>query len=43
MDVTALDGAARPIATTHGRLLETGWEIPIGDVATTTYRITVIR
>ena len=43
MDVTALDGVAHPIATTHGRLLETGWEIPIGDVATTTYLIRVIR
>jgi len=43
VDVTALDGATRPIATAHGRLLETGWEIPIGDVATTTYLIHVIR
>jgi hypothetical protein len=27
----------------HGRLLESGWEIPIGDVAITTYLIKVVR
>jgi len=43
IDITALDGAARPINVAHGRLLETGWEIPIGDVATTTYLVQVIR
>lgn len=43
MDITALDGAARPINVAHARLLEQGWEVPIGDVATTTYLIKVIR
>jgi hypothetical protein len=27
----------------HGRLLEPGWEIPIGDVPATSYLIKVIR
>lgn len=43
IDVTALDGSAKPINIVHGRLLESGWEIPIGDTATTTYLIKVIR
>lgn len=43
MNVTALDGAARPINVTHGRMLEQGWEIHIGDIPTTTYLINVIR
>jgi len=43
MDVTALDGSARPIHVTHGRMLEEGWEIPVGDVPATTYLIKVIR
>ncbi|HEY0315941.1 MAG TPA: hypothetical protein VGC28_06720 [Sphingomonas sp.] len=45
VDVTAtpLDGSARPLGTIKGRLLETGWEIPIGDTPTTTYLITVAR
>lgn len=45
VDVTAtpLDGSARPLGTIKGRLLETSWEIPIGDIPTTTYLITVAR
>jgi len=43
MDVTALDGAARPINVVHGREIEQGWEFPVGDVAITTYLIKVIR
>jgi len=43
MDVTALDGAAKPINVAHGREIEQGWEFPVGDVATTTYLIKVIR
>lgn len=39
-----LDGAARPIGEPiRGRRLESGWEIPIGDSATTWYLIRVIR
>jgi hypothetical protein len=40
---TALDGAARPLATIKGRLIETGWELPIGNPATTSYLIRVHR
>jgi hypothetical protein len=43
MLVTPLDGSARPIAELHGRRLEAGWEIPIGNPATTTYLVNVIR
>jgi hypothetical protein len=44
MDATALDGSARPIgAVQHARMLETGWEFPVGDVAATSYLIKVIR
>jgi hypothetical protein len=43
MDVTALDGSARPIHTSHARMLETGWEIPLGDVPAASYLIDVIR
>lgn len=43
MVVTPLDGAGRPLGETHGRLLESGWEIPIGEIPTTTYLIKVIR
>jgi hypothetical protein len=39
-----LDGAARPIGKPiSGRRLEEGWEIPIGDPATTFYLVEVIR
>jgi hypothetical protein len=40
---TPLDGASRPLAPIKGRLLENGWEIPIGTPATTTYLIHVYR
>jgi hypothetical protein len=43
VDVTALDGASRPIHVAHGRLLEAGWEIPVGNEAATSYLITVVR
>jgi hypothetical protein len=45
VDITAtpLDGAARPLAPIKGRLLENGWELPIGTPATTTYLIHVYR
>jgi hypothetical protein len=45
VDVTAtpLDGAARPLAKVVGRHLESGWEIAVGDVATTTYLVRVAR
>ena len=43
VEATALDGAARPIGTIKGRLIETGWEIPIGTVPTTSYLIRVHR
>jgi hypothetical protein len=40
---TALDGAARPLKDEVGRRLESGWEIPIGDIPTTTYLVRVVR
>jgi hypothetical protein len=44
MEVTALDGSARPLGpAVRGRRLEDGWEFPIGEPATTTYLIDVIR
>jgi hypothetical protein len=43
MVVTPLDREGRPLGETHGRLLESGWEIPIGEIPTTTYLIKVIR
>jgi hypothetical protein len=43
VEATALDGAARPIGTIKGRLIETGWEIPIGSIPTTSYLIRVNR
>lgn len=43
VEATALDGAARPIVTIKGRLIETGWELPIGTVPTTTYLVRVHR
>lgn len=43
MDVTPLDGAGRPLEQLHGRLIEPGWEVEIGDVPATTYVIKVIR
>ena len=43
VDVTALDGSAQAIHVAHGRLLETGWEIPVGDVPAVSYLIDVIR
>jgi hypothetical protein len=45
LEVTAtpLDGAWRPLAPIKGRLIETGWEVPIGSVPTTSYLIRVYR
>ena len=45
LEVTAtpLDGAWRPLAPIKGRLIETGWEVPIGSVPTTSYLIRVHR
>jgi len=42
--VTPLDGSDRPIGPPiHGRRLEIGWEIPLGDPATTQYVVHLIR
>jgi hypothetical protein len=39
-----LDGAARPMGEPiRGRRLESGWEISVGDPATTWYLVRVIR
>lgn len=40
---TPLDGAARPLPAVKGRLLENGWELPIGGTPTTSYLIRVHR
>ena len=42
--VFALDGAAKPIGQEiRGRRMEDGWEFPIGEPATTFYRLEVVR
>ena len=43
VSVTPLDGAARPLVPYTGRMLESGWEMAIGDQTTTTYLIRVAR
>jgi hypothetical protein len=44
VQLVPLDGAARPIGKPiRGRRLEDGWEIPIGDPATTWYLVHVLR
>jgi hypothetical protein len=44
IDVTALDGSARPIGRpVRARRLEAGWEFPVGDTSTTTYLIEPVR
>jgi hypothetical protein len=44
VQVIALDGSDRPIGEpTHGRRLEIGWEIPLGEQPTTQYVIHLIR
>ncbi|WNO54089.1 hypothetical protein [Stakelama saccharophila] len=45
VDITAtpLDGASQPMAPIKARLLENGWELPIGEQATTSYLIRVYR
>jgi hypothetical protein len=44
LQLIPLDGAARPIGEPiRGRRLENGWEIPLGDPATTWYLVRVIR
>lgn len=45
VDITAtpLDGAARALKPIKARLLENGWELPIGSPATTTYLVQVYR
>jgi hypothetical protein len=40
---TPLDGAAKPLGTIKGRLIETGWELPIGSIPTTSYLVRVSR
>jgi hypothetical protein len=41
--VSPLDGASRPLAEIHGRLLESGWEFEIGGIPATSCMIKVIR
>ena len=41
--VTPLDGSSKPLGEVRGRLLENGWEIPIGDRPATSYLIHVVR
>jgi len=41
--VTPYDGAGNPLATVEARMLEDGWEFPIGTPAATSYLITVAR
>ena len=43
VEATALDGAGKPLGTIKGRLIETGWEIPIGSIPTTSYIVRVDR
>jgi hypothetical protein len=43
MTATPLDGSWRPLGEVHARFLEHGWEFPIGEPATTTYLVKVIR
>ncbi len=44
MQLIPLDGAARPMGEPlRGRRLEAGWELPLGDPATTWYLVRVIR
>jgi hypothetical protein len=44
MQLIPLDGAARPMgAPLRGRRLEVGWEVPLGDPATTWYLVRPIR
>jgi hypothetical protein len=39
--ITPLDGAARPLGKIQGRMLEYGWEFPIGDIPATSYLIRI--
>ncbi len=41
--VTPLDGSLKPLGEVRGRLLEAGWEIPIGEEPATSYLIRVVR
>ena len=41
--VTPLDGSSKPLGEVRGRLVETGWEIPIGDQPATSYLIRIVR
>jgi hypothetical protein len=45
IDITAtpLDGGSRALPPIKGRLLENGWELPIGTPATTSYLIHIYR
>ncbi|WP_281421907.1 hypothetical protein [Stakelama flava] len=43
MNPTPLDGASKSMAPVKARLLENGWELPIGEQPTTTYLIQVYR
>jgi hypothetical protein len=41
--VTPLDGASRPLEPVKARLLEYGWEFPIGEQPAVSYLIDVVR
>ncbi|UFU02845.1 hypothetical protein LQF12_15375 [Ruania suaedae] len=44
IQITPLDGSDRPIGDPlHGRRLEIGWEIPLGDPPTTQYLLHLVR
>lgn len=41
--VTPYDGAGKPLAEINARMLEDGWEIPVGTPAATNYLVSVTR
>ena len=41
--VTPFDGAGRPLSPVMARMLEDGWEFPVGSPAATNYLINVVR
>jgi hypothetical protein len=43
LKVSPLDGASRPLAPVKARMLEYGWEFPIGETPATSYLIEVVR
>lgn len=40
---TPLDGAGKPLPAVNARMLDSGWEIPVGNPAATDYVVTVTR